>query len=71
MIIDEYANRNDDCRNGDQFAYFTVQMWNAGVYYHRLNNLSEAERFLSMAIQLSSFCQDQIQVDQIAFKAYL
>ena len=38
-------------------------MWNIGVYFNRLNNLSEAERFMSIAIQLASFCPDIIQVD--------
>ena len=28
-----------------------------------MNNLSEAERFMSIAIQLASFCPDIIQVD--------
>ena len=49
-------------RNDDHFAYFTVQMWNCGVYYQRLSNLQDAEKFMSVAIQLTAFCQQSMQV---------
>lgn len=50
------------CRNDEHFAYFTVQMWNCGVYYQRLNNLQDAEKFMSVAIQLTAFCPESMQV---------
>lgn len=49
-------------RNSDQFAFFTVQMWNCGVYYQRMNNMQEAERFMSIAIQMTSYCQETMKV---------
>ena len=49
-------------RNDEHFAYFTIQMWNCGVYYQRLSNLHDAEKFMSIAIQLTAFCQESMQV---------
>lgn len=52
-------------RNDERFAYFTVQMWNCGVYYQRLSNLRDAEKFMSIAIQLTAFCQESMQVAMV------
>ena len=46
----------------EEFSYVAARIWNCGVYYQRLNQLQEAERFMSLSMQLNGFCGDFLSV---------
>ena len=49
-------------RDKSEYCYFTVLIWNCGVYYQRIGSLTEAEKSMSLALQLLVYCNDSIQV---------
>lgn len=49
-------------RDRDEYCYFTVLMWNCGVYYQRIGDLGEAEKAMSLSLQLLVYCSSSIQV---------